>query len=93
VEYVLSPDPNIGPFQALAPRAVHDLVRTAGFGVKQRFGLQALPQPEELDFRTRNFRPLTQTLARTLGKACLGIESIPGVQSAWGRFQFMELTR
>jgi SAM-dependent methyltransferase len=93
VEYVLSPDPNIGPFEALAPRAVHDLVRAAGLRVKQRLGLQALPQPEELDFRTRNFRPLTQTLARTLGKACLGIESIPGVQSAWGRFQFMELTR
>lgn len=93
VEYVLSPDPSIGPFQALAPRAVHDLVRAAGFGVKQSLGLQALPQPEELDFRTRNFRPLTQTLARTLGKACLGIESIPGVQSTWGRFQFLELTR
>lgn len=93
VEYVLSPDPNIGPFQALAPRAVHDLVRAAGLRVKQRLGLQALPQPEELDFRTRNFRPLTQSLARTLGKACLGLEAIPGVQSVWGRFQFLELTR
>jgi len=92
VEYVLSPDPNIGPFEALAPRQVHDLVRRAGFGVRRQLGLQALPGAQELEFRSRNFRPLARNLVCTLGRLCKVLEAVPGAQSTWGRFQFLELS-
>ncbi|MCB9916107.1 MAG: nitroreductase family protein [Planctomycetes bacterium] len=89
VEYVLSPDPNIGPFEALEPGEVDALLARAGFVVEGRLGLQAVPQPEELEFRTRNFSPRARAVARFAARALGLLERLPGVQARRGRFQFV----
>ncbi|QDU69185.1 nitroreductase family protein [Engelhardtia mirabilis] len=93
VEYVLSPDPNIGPFEAVDPRAIERLAHDAGFETVDRLGLQAAPQPEELAFRTRNFSERGKRLAGLVGSALGKLEQLPGVQSRFGRFQFLRLRR
>lgn len=89
VEYVLSPDPNIGPFEALDPREVERLLEDAGFTIERRLGLQAVPQPEELEFRTRNFSPRARSLARLAARGLALLERFPGAQARRGRFQFI----
>jgi SAM-dependent methyltransferase len=93
VEYVLAPDPNIGPFEALAPRAVEALAREAGLVVEQRLGVQALPQPDEIAFRTRNFGPRARRVAAWLARALAGVERLPGLEARRGRFQYLLLRR
>jgi SAM-dependent methyltransferase len=93
VEYVLSPDPNIGPFQALEPGAVETLVAEAGLEIVERLGLQAAPQPEEIEFRARNFAPRAASLARGVGKTLQLLERLPGLQRRRGRFRFLLLRR
>jgi hypothetical protein len=90
---VLSPDPNIGPFEALEPSAVKKLAQNCGLRIERRIGAQAVPQPEEIAFRTRNMKPRTQSLARGLGWTLSKLEKAPGVQSRRGRFQYWLLTR
>ena len=93
MEYVLSPDPNIGPFESLVPRDVEALARNAGFEIAGRLGLQAVPQPEEIAFRTRNFGERWQRFAATCGKALGLLGALPGVESRRGRFRFLRLER
>lgn len=93
VEYVLAPDPNIGPFQALEPTEVERLCSAAGLRVTGRLGLQAAPQVEEIEFRARNFSDRGRAVARFLGRVLHLVESVPGVQARRGRFQFLCLTR
>jgi len=91
VEYVLAPDPNIGPFAPLDGRQLERECAAAGLRVTRRLGLQAVPQLEELAFRTRNFSPRKRALGRWLGQACAVLEKLPGVQARWGRFQYLLL--
>lgn len=93
VEYVLSPDPNIGPFEALEPREVKRMSAAAGLRVAARTGSQAVPQPEEIAFRTRNMSSRTQGLARGLGWTLAQLEKAPGLRASRGRFQFWCLSR
>ena len=93
VEYVLSPDPNIGPFQALAPAEVDGPLRTAGLVASGKMGSQVTPAPEELAFRTRNFGARTGGLVRGLGRVLGWLEHVPGVKSSRGRFQFRSYTK
>ena len=93
VEYVLSPDPNVGPFESLDPRALEAACRTAGLEVEARLGLQAVPQPEEIGFRTRNFSPRNRRLAAGVARVLGSLERLPGVQNARGRFRFLRLRR
>ena len=93
VEYVLSPDPNVGPFESLSPAEVEALCRRAGLETVDRFGLQAVPQPEEIAFRTRNFRPRSRRVAEAVGRALGALERLPGLQDARGRFRFLKLAR
>ena len=93
VEYVLSPDPNIGPFEALEPSSIEQAAVAAGLTRTAQLGLQAVPQPEEIAFRTRNFSPRGQTVARFVGKLLGAFERLPGVQARYGRFQFQSYTR
>lgn len=93
VEYVLSPDPNIGPFRALAPKAVGALLRESGLVQSARIGLQSAPAPEEIAFRTRNMGGTKGRVIRAGAKAAGWSESIPGAQSRRGRFQFILATK
>ena len=93
VEYVLSPDPNIGPFEPLDPGDVTVLCERAGLLAVDRIGLQAVPQPEEIAFRTRNFSSRSRGMAAGVGRVLAALERLPGVQSARGRFQFTLLER
>ncbi len=93
VEYVLSPDPNIGPFESLDPRSVEQLVQCAGLRIVRSLGLQAAPQPEEIEFRSRNFSQRSQGLARLAGRTLAKLEQLPGLQNRRGRFRFLLLER
>lgn len=88
VEYVLAPDPNIGPFRTLSHGEVRALAEAAGLTQRKTFGAQAVPQTEEIEFRARNFSPRGQGVARLAGKLMSALEHLPGAQSRLGRFQF-----
>ncbi len=89
VEYVLSPDPNIGPFEALTPRAIQGLVKAAGGKVQARFAAQAAPAPEEIEFRTRNMQGAFGKSVRAAATVARTIDKVPGLSSARSRFQFV----
>ena len=89
VEYVLSPDPNIGPFEALAPAEVEGLVTGAGLEIERRLGLQAVPQPEEIEFRTRNFSRRSKQVVGVAAAVIGWLEKLPGFEARRGRFQFL----
>lgn len=92
VEYVLAPDPNLGPFAALAPAEVERLVTAAGLRVVARHADDVVPSATEVDFRTRNMRPLKARLLRTavgLGRA---LASLPGM-GAFARSRTLVLER
>ena len=93
VEYVLSPDPNVGPFESLAPAEVERLARGAVLRVEESLGVQAAPQPEEVAFRTRNFGAASQKAARALAGAMQAAARLPGIEQRYGRFLFWKLTR
>jgi len=93
VEYVLAPDPSIGPFETLEPRAVEELAKKCGLVVEARYGCQAVPPPEEVEFRARNFSARSKSLARALGWCLEKLEWLPGLRSRRGRFQFLLLRR
>lgn len=93
VEYVLAPDPNIGPFEALEPRQVEELARGAGLSIEGRLGQQAVPPRAEVEFRARNFSPSARALARGLGRALALVGSWPGLESRRGRFQYRLLRK
>jgi nitroreductase/SAM-dependent methyltransferase len=93
VEYVLSPDPNIGPFEALAGRAVARAAAAHGLEVTGRLGLQAAPEPEEIAFRTRNFSERARKLVSGLANGAARLASVGPLQRRYGRFQFLALTR
>jgi len=93
VEYVLSPDPNIGPFEALEPRAVEASCREAGLEVIDRLGLQVVPQPEEIGFRTRNFSPRLRKVAGLAGQLLSLADRSSLLRGRRGRFQFLALRK
>lgn len=89
VEYVLSPDPNIGPFEALEPKEVGAMLTQAGLQVREEFGLQPVPQPEELAFRTRNFSTKGQRRVLTLAKSLGFLDRSGALCDRRGRFRFV----
>jgi len=93
VEYVLAPDPNLGPFEALAPGEVDQLVQRAGFRIVQRLCEDAVPGSLELDHRTRNMRGLKRAFVR--GAVGIGrvLAAIPGVTRLFGRTRTLILER
>lgn len=92
VEYMLSPDPNIGPFASLSASEVTQLAKQAGFEVRARFGRLVLPADGELRFRTRNFGRVGR-LVCALAKLLRPLEKLPGVERSFGRFQFVRLVK
>lgn len=93
VEYVLSPDPNIGPFQSLSVQDVVSAFQAEGLQLETRLGQQAVPSSEEIEFRARNFPPRKQSVARLLGKSLAFLDSVPGMTKNRGRFQFLKFRR
>lgn len=93
VEYVLSPDPNIGPFESLDPDELEASCARAGLRVEARVGLQSAPPPSEIAFRTRNFKKRDREIARSLGWMLQKLARLPGIASRRGRFQFWRLVR
>ncbi|MFT5732831.1 MAG: nitroreductase/SAM-dependent methyltransferase [Planctomycetota bacterium] len=91
VEYVLSPDPNIGPFEALVPRSVESLVEAAGGTIEARFRAQAAPALEEVDFRTRNMQGTLGKAVRTAAKVARAADKIPALSQGRSRFQFLRV--
>ena len=91
VEYVLSPDPNVGPFEALDPDTVDQAATQARFQEQARLGLQAVPEADELDFRLRNF---PQGKANWIRRAARAASLVPGAKAPTkGRFQFRLYTK
>jgi len=93
VEYVLAPDPNIGPFEPLEPRDVERLAAEAGLAVEGRLGRQAVPGREELAFRTRNLSPSSRRLVRAAAALASAAGRLPGLEARRGRFQYLCLRR
>ena len=93
VEYVLAPDPNIGPFESLTPSEVEGMLVATGLTIERRLGLHAGLQPDELEFRTRNFSKRSKRIAHLLGKGLSVVEKFPGVAAKRGRYQFLLLKR
>lgn len=93
VEYVMAPDPNLGPYAPLRPGDVEALARAAGLVVRERDALDVVPTRAEADFRTRNLgaagaAPLRAAVA--LGRA---IGRVPGVAGLIGRTRVLVLAR
>lgn len=93
VEYVLAPDPNIGPFEPLAPQELSGWLKAAGLAEVGRSGLQPVPAPEEIEFRTRNMKGPLGRLLRAAAGALGVIGSLPGLRGRFGRFQFIVARR
>lgn len=93
VEYVLAPEPSIGPFRSLRARDVERYATSAGLRPTGSLGLHALPPSEEIDFRARNASERARGLVRFAAGLLRVAESIPGVRGARGRFQFRTYTR
>lgn len=93
VEYVLSPDPNIGPFETLDPSDVAQLVRAAGFEVRATFHAQAAPEPEEVEFRARNFGRRAQRAARLAARGLGIVMRLPGLSQRRARLRYLLLER
>lgn len=92
VEYVLSPDPNVGPFETLDPREVEAAAEHAGLSIVARHATQPAPDPTEVEFRARNFSPRTQQLARLAAGALRATTRLPGVAARRARVRYLLLT-
>jgi len=56
VEYILAPDPSLGPFKPLDPVQVLAMCRQGGLFLERDRRLFPLPPPDEVRHRVRNFR-------------------------------------
>jgi nitroreductase len=93
VEYVLAPDPNIGPFEALEPADVERMSGEAGLEIVDQVGCQAVPPKEEIEFRTRNFSKRARDTASGAAWILSKIEKLPQLEAKRGRFQFLCLRK
>jgi nitroreductase len=93
VEYVLAPEPNIGPFRSLEPADVERMCAEAGLAIEARHGTQAVPPRDEIEFRSRNFSQRGKDSARIAGWFLSKVGKLPGLEARRGRFQFLLLRR
>jgi SAM-dependent methyltransferase len=85
VEYVLAPDPNLGPWQAIPPAEVERLLGQAGLRVLAVEPRDAAPSQAETDHRTRNMRGAKRVLLRGAAAVARGLGALPGVARLAGR--------
>jgi len=93
VEYVLAPDPNLGPWEALDPGAVEKLVKAAGFVIAKKYDEEVVPSAKEVDFRTRNMSPAKAKLVRGAVGAARVLGKLPGIAWAFARSRTLVLRR
>jgi len=93
VEYVLAPDPSIGPFRSLRSSDVEGFARSAHLRASGSVGLHAAPPREEIDFRARNSSARARSFAQFASSIARAAEIVPGARSSRGRFQFRAYTR
>ena len=93
VEYVVAPEPHLGPFEPLTRSAVMGLVREAGLSVVDGLSHGVLPGPDEAGFRSRNLGRAARAAARAVAALSPVAESIPGLARAIGRLQFLCLKK
>lgn len=95
VEYVLSPDPNIGPFESLAPEDVARLCAEVGLVLRAEHAAQPAPTPEEVEFRARNFSPKARRVAGIAAGVLRAAMRLPGLARRRARLRYLilEVTR
>lgn len=93
VEYVLAPDPSIGPFEPLTIAQVRGLVEAAGFVWRERVGFHVLPNAEEIAYRLRNRKPWVRSLAAPLAVPARFLDRIAWCRLGFGRLQFVALDK
>jgi nitroreductase len=93
VEYVLAPDPNLGPWEALAPREVLRLVKAANLRVVERHAADAVPSRSEVDHRTRNMRGVKRVVLRGVVGIGRVVAALPGVTALFGRTRVLVLEK
>lgn len=93
VEYVLAPDPNLGPFEALDPARVMAMAAEVGLVVEAHEANDVVPPPSEVDFRTRNMgRTMAGAVRMLVGLARI-LARLPGVAGRLGRSHTLILRR
>jgi nitroreductase/SAM-dependent methyltransferase len=93
VEYILAPDPSIGPFEALSEEAVARLAAESGFRIVASLGYHILPPRLEVEWRTRKRSELSKKLAKPLGAASDFLGRFEGLRRRLGRLRFLALER
>ncbi len=93
VEYVLAPEPHLGPFDALTSGEVKSLVHSAGFRVLQSRAVHALPSAQESAFRSRNLRGPLALCGKLAGACARLVDQLPGAAALFGRLQFLCLEK
>lgn len=93
VEYVVAPEPHLGPFQPLGRSAVMRLVREAGFRVVAGTSRGVLPGSDEASFRSRNLGRSARAIARAVAALSPVAEAVPGLARLFGRLQFLCLEK
>lgn len=92
VEYVLAPDPNLGPYEALAPAQVERLIEAAGLRIAERRCADVVPAADEIDFRTRNMGRAKAMLVCVVVGFGRALAALPGM-GALARTRTWVLTR
>jgi SAM-dependent methyltransferase len=93
VEYVLAPEPHLGPFETLTGAAVRELARGAGFRVVGQRSFNVLPDPKEAEFRARNLSGPLALVGRLAGGLSRVADALPGAARLLGRMQFLCLEK
>jgi nitroreductase len=93
VEYVLAPDPNLGPWEALSPREVRRLAAAAGLRVVESSAADAVPPRAEVEHRTRNMRGTGRAVLRGAVAAGRLVATLPGVTALFGRTRVLVLEK
>lgn len=93
VEYVLAPDPSIGPFEPLRESAVAALAAGAGLKLTGAAGYHPLPPRMEVEWRTRNRRPLARRLAAPIGALADALGRVGPLRRRFGRLEFLRFER
>jgi len=93
VEYVLAPEPHLGPFDALTHREVKTLLDHTSLRVSKRRAVHALPSAEESTFRSRNLRGPLAVCGKLAAGCASVVDKLPGAASLFGRLQFLCLEK